>query len=132
MAEFRYVLRRFLHFSEMAAESEGVSAQQYQLLQVVGGLSEDTRASISAIAERMVLRHHSAVELVDRAERLKLVARAVDPDDLRRAIVTLTERGRAVLQTLAAAHLRELSSTGPLMVEALQRLSELQTASRSR
>ncbi len=122
MAEFRYALRRFLHFSETSAEEQGISAQQYQLLQVVQAMSAERPVSISIIAERMVLRHNSAVELVDRAERLRLVERLADKEDLRRSIVVLTEHGRKVLTRVAAAHLAELETAGPVMVQALERL----------
>ena len=122
MAEFRYRLRRFLHFSETSAEAQGISAQQYQLLQVVQAISAEVRVSISTVAERMVLRHNSAVELVDRAERSGLVERLADEEDLRRSIVVLTEHGRKVLAHVAAAHLVELETAGPMMVQALERL----------
>lgn len=122
MAEFRYELRRFLHFSETSAETQGISAQKYQLLQVVEAASAAGRVTISTIAERMVLRHNSAVELVDRAERLGLVERLSDETDLRRSIVVLTEAGRRTLMQVAAAHLVELERSGPAMMEALARL----------
>ena len=122
MAEFRYALRRFLHFSETSAETQGISAQKYQLLQVVEAASAAGRVTISTIAERMVLRHNSAVELVDRAERLGLVQRLRDETDLRRSIVVLTEVGQRMLMQLAAAHLAELERAGPAMMEALARL----------
>ena len=130
MAEFRYELRRFLHFSETSAEAQGISAQQYQLLQVVQAISIEARVSISTIAERMVLRHNSAVELVDRAERLGLVERLADEEDLRRSIVVVTEHGRKVLTHVAAAHLAELETAGPMMVQALERLGVSETGKR--
>ncbi len=130
MAEFRYALRRFLRFSETSAEAQGISAQQYQLLQVVQAMSAERPMSISIIAERMVLRHNSAVELVDRAERLRLVERLADEEDLRRSIVVLTEHGRKVLTHVATAHLAELETAGPMIVEALLRLG-VSGASRS-
>ncbi len=130
MAEFRYELRRFLHFSETSAEAQGISAQQYQLMQVVQATSAEARVSISTIAERMVLRHNSAVELVDRAERLGLVERLADEDDLRRSLVVLTEHGRKVLAHVAAAHLVELERAGPMMVQALERLGVSEASKR--
>ena len=130
MAEFRYALRRFLHFSETSAEAQGISAQQYQLLQAVEAISAEVRVSISTIAERMLLRHNSAVELVDRAERSGLVERLADEDDLRRSIVVLTEHGRKVLMQVAAAHLLELETAGPAMMEALARLGGSEAARR--
>ena len=132
MAEFRHQLRRFLHFSETSAEAQGISAQQYQLLQVVEAASGEMRVTISTIAERMLLRHNSAVELVDRASRSGLVERLVDEADLRRSIVVLTEHGRKVLMLLAAAHLTELETAGQTIMQALERLSVSGTDGESR
>ena len=87
LAEFRYQLRRFLSFSEMASEAVGISAQQYQVLQVIATVPEGRPASISYLAERMMVRHNSAVELVDRTERAGLVRRVVDESDHRRSLV---------------------------------------------
>jgi DNA-binding MarR family transcriptional regulator len=116
MAEFRYQLRRFLNFSEMASERCGVGAQQYQLMQVIAAMPEGKDASITYLAERMVLRHNSAVELVDRAQKVGLVRRLTDAKDMRRSLVQLTAEGEAILQRLIAEHLQELPSrTGELM-----------------
>jgi hypothetical protein len=104
MAEFRYQLRRFLHFSETASERMGVGAQQYQLMQVIAAMPEGQEASISYLAERMVLRHNSMVELVDRAERAGL---------------TMTAEGDAILQRLIEEHLRELPARVEDLIEAL-------------
>ena len=131
MAQFRYELRCFLHFSETSAEAQGISAQQYQLLQVVETASSAGRVAISTIAERMVLRHNSAVELVDRAERSGLVVRLSDATDLRRSLVVLTEQGRKVLVEVAMAHMVELRRIGPAMMEALSRLSVSRTDART-
>jgi DNA-binding MarR family transcriptional regulator len=127
-AEFRYQLRRFLSFSESAAERCGVPAQQYQLLQVVGAAPAAERASIGYVAERMLLRHHSAVELVDRAERAELVRRVADPEDHRRSLVELTVRGAGVLRQLLTEHLDELQRQGPELVRALARLADVKDA----
>ncbi|QNI38117.1 MarR family winged helix-turn-helix transcriptional regulator [Edaphobacter albus] len=122
LAEFRYRLRRFLSFSEVAAEEADISAQQYQLMQAVAMVPEGQGCSISYLAERMVLRHNSAVELVDRAERSGLVRRVADENDHRRSLVELTERGSKTLATLVDAHLLKIEAEGPEMVRALQRL----------
>ena len=122
LAEFRYHLRTFLSFSEGASESLGIAAQQYQLMQVIG--AADRPASISYIAERMILRHNSTVELVDRAERAGLVQRRDDENDLRRSLVELTAQGWTILQKLVAMHLVELQSNGE---ELMQLLGELQS-----
>lgn len=130
LAEFRYRLRRFLGFSETAAEAAGISAQQYQLLQVVAAVEEDRRCSITYLAERLLLRHNSAVELVDRAERVGLVRRVADERDHRRSLVELTDRGGRILSRLVAEHLVEIETEGPEMVRALERLIAVRAAAR--
>jgi len=122
LAEFRYQMRKFLSFSEAAAERCGIATQQYQLMQVIAALPEGQHASISYLAERMILKHNSMVELVDRAERAGLVRREHDERDLRRSLVKLTPEGDAILQKLVKEHLEELvPKCGPL-IEALQNL----------
>jgi DNA-binding MarR family transcriptional regulator len=125
LAEFRYQMRKFLSFSEIASERCGIPAQQYQLMQVIAAMPEDQQASITYLAERMILRHNSAVELVDRAERAGLVRRESDPKDMRRSIVQLTPQGQLILQRLVAEHLNELA---PLCEHLIHALRELQGA----
>ncbi len=122
LAEFRYQLRSFLSFSESASEACGIAAQQYQLMQVIEAAPTDRQASISYIAERMILRHNSAVELVDRAERAGLVQRRNDEHDLRRSIVQLTPQGRAIVAKLVGLHLEELQRRADEMIRALKSL----------
>ncbi|MES2393904.1 MAG: MarR family transcriptional regulator [Acidobacteriota bacterium] len=122
LAEFRYQLRKFLSFSEMASEQAGIATQQYQLMQVVAALPEGQQASIGYLAERMVLRHNSMVELVDRAERSGLVRREHDEKDLRRSLVQLTPHGQDLLMKLVALHLQELTQRCEPLIAALQNL----------
>jgi DNA-binding MarR family transcriptional regulator len=122
LADFRFQLRKFLSFSETASESAGVSAQQYQLLQVVAAVADGRGASISYLAERMILRHNSAVELVDRAVRAGLVRRESDEDDLRRSLVLMTPEGEQVLDLLVMKHLEELEMRGHEMMAAMERV----------
>ncbi|MDE1176092.1 MAG: MarR family transcriptional regulator [Edaphobacter sp.] len=119
LAEFRYRLRRFLQFSETTADAAGISAQHYQLLQVIAAVPEGEASTISYIAGRMLLRHNSAVELVDRAERAELVRRLADERDLRRSLVEITERGSVLLARLVKQHLEALETDGPELVETL-------------
>lgn len=119
LAEFRYQMRRFIGFSEATSEAAGVAGQQYQMLQVVGTAGDGVRVTISYIAERMVLRHNSAVELVDRAVKAGLVRRVVDEEDHRRSVVEMTAQGRTVLMRLVEEHLAELERMGPEIVRAL-------------
>jgi DNA-binding MarR family transcriptional regulator len=122
IAEFRFRLRRFLSFSEAASEELGVPAQQYQLIQVIAAAPGDRAVTISYIAERMLLRHNSAVELVDRAERAGLVLRVADESDHRRSVVEITAEAEAVLSQLVERHLAELQSEGPALIRALQKI----------
>jgi DNA-binding MarR family transcriptional regulator len=125
LAEFRFQMRKFLNFSEVASERCGVPAQQYQLMQVIAAMREGQQASITHLAERMILRHNSTVELVDRAERAGLVRRESDPKDMRRSLVQLTPQGQEILERLVTEHLRELA---PLCEHLIQALRELQGA----
>jgi DNA-binding MarR family transcriptional regulator len=128
LAEFRYQLRRFLNFSETEAERLGVATQQYQLMQVIGALPDGQSASISYLADRMVLRHNSTVELVDRAERAGLVSRTADERDLRRSLVVLTAKGQTILEQLIAAHTEKLDGeAGEQLLRSLRRLREAES-----
>jgi DNA-binding MarR family transcriptional regulator len=125
LAGFRFELRTFLSFSESASESFGISAQQYQLLQVIGAARDARQTSISYLAERMILKHNSTVELVDRAERAGLVARKNDEQDLRRSLVELTPKGWELLQKLVAMHLEELKQHAEAMIASLRTVHEV-------
>jgi DNA-binding MarR family transcriptional regulator len=122
LAEFRFQLRKFLRFSEMASDAAGISVQQYQLLQVIAAIPDGQGASISYLADRMILRHNSAVELVDRAVRAGMVRRESDEEDLRRSLVLLTPQGSAMLERLVTEHLVELDARGHEIVDALEGL----------
>ena len=122
LAEFRFQMRKFLSFSEMASERCGIPAQQYQLMQVIAAMPEGQQASITYLAERMILRHNSTVELVDRAERAGLVRRESDPKDMRRSLVQLTAQGQEIVERLVAEHLRELSPLCDVLIHALREL----------
>lgn len=120
LAELRFQLRKFLSFSEVASERHGIQAQQYQLLQVIASAPAGQAASISYLAERMVLRHNSTVELVDRAERAGLVRRHSDERDLRRSLIKLTPHGEEILRMLVPEHLAELDRMTDHLVDALR------------
>ena len=92
-AAFRYALRQFLSFSEAAARSEGMSPQQYQALLAIQGFPGRDEVTVGELAERLQLKHHSVVELVDRMEAQNLVTRRPDPADRRQVFVELTDRG---------------------------------------
>src|ERR1700742_1541303 len=93
LASFRYALRRFLHFSEAAALVAGITPQQHQALLAIKGYPKRDSVTIGELAERLQLRHHSAVGLVDRLAGEKLVVRKTSATDRRRVMVQLASRG---------------------------------------
>ncbi len=123
LAEFRYELRLFLHFSESAALEAGLHPQQHQLLLQVAGAPEATVITIAYAAERLGLKHNSAVELVDRSVREGLLARKADPGDKRRAVLQITRKGRKVLARLTGSHARELNELAPRLKRVLGRIT---------
>jgi len=124
MAEFRARIRRFLHFSEDLARKTGVEPAQYQLLLAVKGAPPDRQPTISYLCETLQVRHHSAVELVNRTEARGLVARFREAPDRRLVYVRLTDAGDRALAALASQHLDELRTSGPTLVRALEAILE--------
>jgi DNA-binding MarR family transcriptional regulator len=122
LAEFRHQLRKFLAFSEDQARAVGLKPQQHQLLLAIRAAAPEP-PNIKTLAERLVIKHHSAVELVDRLERAKLVWRERSQTDRRRAKVQLTPRGERILLRLTVRHRAELRRAGPLLMQALRKLS---------
>jgi DNA-binding MarR family transcriptional regulator len=122
LAEFRFQLRRFLHFSTVAAEQAGLRNQQYQMLQCVGGMPDGMPPTIANVAARMLLKHNSAVELVDRAIDQGLMRRSADPLDHRCILLRVTPEGERLLASLAEFHMQELEQSGPELVRALHRV----------
>ncbi len=120
LANLRYVIRKFLHFSESAARQAGVDPQQHQLMLAIKGLPEGTKPTIGEIAERLQVQHNTAVELVNRAEAAGYVRRSKDRDDKRQVIVWLTDQGERVLDMLSAIHMSELKVMGPQLIRALE------------
>ena len=121
IAQFRYTLRKFLGFSEAAANLHGVTPQQYQVLLAIEGFPGRNWVTIGELAEQMQIAHHSAVGLVDRLEALRLVKRTVSREDRRRVHVFLTAKGLAVLEKLYRVHREELQSVAPKLVGLLRR-----------
>ena len=115
LAAFRHVLREFLHFSEAAAAEAGLTAQHYQVMLILRACPEGERVSIAELAGQLLIKHNSAVELVDRLVDEDLVAREPSQADRRKVELHLTPRGRQVLAKLAGMHRRELQRIGPLM-----------------
>jgi DNA-binding MarR family transcriptional regulator len=119
LAEFRYEIRRFLNFSEQAARKAGIEAQQHQALLAIKGFFNGGNATVGALAEKMQIQHHSAVELSNRLEANRLISRRRDGADRRQVHLRLALRGEKLLRDLSAAHREELRSTGPRLIAAL-------------
>ena len=123
LAEFRYQIRRFLHFSEQAARTAGIEPHQHQLLLALKGLARSEEPpTIGILAERLQIQHHSAVELVQRLEDRRLISRSRSPADRRQVLIQLTPHGEAELEKLTVCHLAELRTNGPALVAALEGL----------
>ena len=120
LAEFRHRIRKFLYFSEGQARSCGLEPQQHQLLLAVKGLPDGKRPTISELADRLHLKHHSTVELVNRLEALGAVTRGPSVEDRREVIVRLTRSGTNLLRKLSLAHRLELETTGPELARSLR------------
>jgi DNA-binding MarR family transcriptional regulator len=120
LAEFRYQIRKFLFFSEGQARAYGLEPQQHQLLLAVRGLPPGKQATIGELADRLRLKHHSTVELVNRLETLGAIARVQSEKDRRQVIVQLTRAGTLLLRKLSLAHRLEVETTGPELARALQ------------
>jgi DNA-binding MarR family transcriptional regulator len=112
LLEFRTGIRRFLHWSEAQAEAVGLTGAQHQLLLAVRGRRRPEAPTIGDVADALLLRHHSAVGLVDRAAHAGLVVRRPDDEDARIVRLELTARGRRKLDALSEAHLEELRRLG--------------------
>jgi DNA-binding MarR family transcriptional regulator len=123
LAEFRYALRQFIHFSEKAAQAAGITAQQHQALLAIKGFPGRDRVTVGELAERLQLRHHSTVGLVDRLVVEKLVARAPSTEDRRQVFLQLTSRGENVLAKLSSAHRQQLRRMGPGLSRLLKQLA---------
>lgn len=122
LAAFRYALRQFLRFSEDAAKRAGLTPQQHQALLAIKGFPRRDEVTVSELAERLQLRHHSTVELLDRLAKLKLVARAQSDSDRRQVNVRLTPRGEQILDKLSSAHEEQLRRIGPELTGLLNQL----------
>jgi DNA-binding MarR family transcriptional regulator len=122
LAELRYRIRKFLRVREVAARAAGVEPQQYLVLLQLKGLEDRRPPTIGVLAERLQIRHHSVVELVDRLARRGMVARRRDTRDRRGVAVELRAKGRAVLRRLALQSLADLETQGPALVSVLRRL----------
>jgi len=120
LSEFRYLLHRFLAFSQTAANEAGLTPRQHQALLAIKGFPGGDRMTIHDLAERLCIRHHSTVELVDRLDEAGLVIRRHDPADRRCVLVELTAMAEERLAALSAIHLDELHRLRPALLHILE------------
>ncbi len=125
LAEFRYQLRQFLAFSEEAAGRRDLPSQQHQMLLQIAGAAGGVETTVSYVAERLGLRHHSVVELSKRCEESGLIERKHDVADRRCVVLQVTAEGERVLRALSEDHARELHELLPRLVVTLRRICEL-------
>ena len=125
LAQFRYQIRKFLHFSEEAARNERLEPHQHQMLLAIKALSFGEGPTVGRLAEHLLIRHHSAVGLLDRLEDRRLIKRVrATNGDRRQVSVHLTREGETKLKHLTSVHRAELRTSGPDLVQALQALLE--------
>jgi len=124
LAEFRYLLRQFGAFSAAAARQAGLTAQQHQALLAVKGFPGREQVTIGELAERLHLKHHSVVGLVDRLMGRSLIQRRHDEEDRRKVRIALTTKAEALLLGLTLAHRDELRRLAPLLHELLRKVQD--------
>jgi DNA-binding MarR family transcriptional regulator len=122
LSAFRYALRRFLRFSEEAADAVGLTPHQHQALLAVKGFPGRDYVTNGELAERLQIKHHSAVGLVNRLEAQGLIARKQGDSDRREVYLTLTRRGADLLEQLTAVHQEELQHVAPQLSAILEGL----------
>ena len=124
LAEFRYLLRQFGAFSEDAARQAGLTAQQHQALLAIKGFPGRESVTIGELAQRLSLKHHSVVGLVDRLMAHDLIHRRHDEEDRRKVVVALTPKAEEMLLGLSLAHRAELRRLAPLLQGLLEKLDQ--------
>lgn len=124
LSRFRFQIRRFLHFSEEAARAEGLEPQQHQMLLAIEASGEEGGPTVGHLADQMMIRHHSAVGLLDRLEERGLVERVRGDEDRRQVRVRMTRTGLEKLHRLTHQHREELRKSGPELVDALRAVIE--------
>jgi|ERR1700691_1346379 DNA-binding MarR family transcriptional regulator len=119
LAEFRYRIRQFLHLSEEAARLKGIEPHQHQVLLAIKGLPEGTRPNVRTLSQRLCLRHHSTVEIIDRLVEQGAVTRRKSDQDRREVLIELTPHGEELLHQLFVLLWQELRVSGPALSESL-------------
>jgi DNA-binding MarR family transcriptional regulator len=126
LAELRHRIRRFLQEGDATARHAGLEPQQYLLLLAIRGLPAGKEASIRALADRLSLRHHSTVELIDRMEARGYVKRMRGREDRRQVLISLLPRGEKLLEKVVEQRIIELRANGYELVQAISALLEPQ------
>jgi len=124
LAELRYLIRRFLQEGDATVRNAGLEPQQYLLLLAIRGLPTGQQATIRTLADRLSLRHHSTVELIDRMEAHAYVKRTPGREDRRQVLVQLLPRGEKLLEQVVDKRMIELRSNGRALVDAIGALLE--------
>jgi len=124
LGELRYRIRKFLQEGDVMAKQAGLEPQQYLLLLAIRGLPLRQEATISTLAERLSLRHHSTVELLDRMEARGYVKRIRGREDRRQVLVSLQPRGEKLLEKVVEQRIIELRANGRALVAAISALLE--------
>src|SRR2546425_918866 len=120
LAELRFRIRQFLRGSDESARAAGLEPQQFQMLLAIRGLNGGEEATIRRLADRLFLRHHSAVELIDRLEAHGYIRRSRSREDRRRVLVSLLPQGERALEDVARHRLDDLRASGHALVAALE------------
>jgi DNA-binding MarR family transcriptional regulator len=127
LLEFRTAIRKFLDYSKTQAAGLGLTPAQHQLLLAIRGHPRRGGPTINDVAECLLIKHHSAVELVDRAENIGLVQRRADRGDQRVVRLTLTRTGATKLERISAANLAEIDRLGPEFRDVWKAIEHLNT-----
>ena len=123
LAEFRYLLRKFLRFSkDFLRTTAGLNPEQYEALLAVKAFAAPVGLTISELSERLQVKHHSAVNIVDRLVERKLITREAGETDRRRRHVQLTAKGEKLIEELAPVHRKEIRMRSAEMIKVLERL----------
>lgn len=124
LAELRYRIRLFLREGDATAQAQGLESQQYQMLLAIRGLVDGEVATIGTLAEKLAIKHHSAVELIDRLEKHGFVRRIRDKEDRRQVHVLLLPRGEKALAAVVKERISELRASGDALVQTIEKLLE--------
>jgi DNA-binding MarR family transcriptional regulator len=125
LGEFRWSMRQFLQFSEKGAREQGISSQQHQALLAIRSHSGSEALTVGGLAEQLLIKNHSALELVSRMVENGLVERSVSGEDRRRVLVKMLPKGAKILETISLRNLRQLSETAEIIAGILTTVRRL-------